>query len=628
MSAAWTTPFRPPTPINTPEMTVLQVFSGHCRQLKDTGKVVTIAQNLLAEFDVDSLSLQESKYDNIFWLLMSGRRLDGLCFCCSCNCIISGSGGNVKRHASRHSCNSDVQTMEQKEQGFVLFMIRHNVGFTALRDPIIRVLFPGLTYARAQELCQAASDKVRRAITEEVRGISLCVMIDGWSDMSLRRYLGIGLSFFDDVTHRHVYRFLKLFGGKDGHGAEQQESAIRQTLAEMNISRAQVTALCSDSASVNTALAERMCLTWSLCCCHLWNLVFRHFLDHSPRRLYEIMSNINKLRKKTVWVEYLAEQGSSVRNICGFVPTRWCSACACINSFCQMGDFVRAFEEKEKSKIFSGEDFDVLDSVRPLLERFQEASSMIMNADNVDGLATVYEIVHAMYQVLNVRAERDWPFQDACRLAVREIEWRFFNIESRFCCRLLFAGVLNVAHSLGPFLQAHLGDILSVMASELELFTGSTPPLSPVESLDGDRYCDTKPLSEMIDGSPVSSEQNREALDEIPRFMAKRQSFQRTSFTAFWSRCSVFPHLKMLALQLRRLPTNTVRLEATFSLARRVLTWDRMRLTAENADRLCLLAANKDLTARVMSISPGSLDDSLDLADYDETEDFIPDDEE
>ena len=175
---------------------------------------MTIARNLLAEFDVDSLSLQESKYDNIFWLLMSGRRLDGLCFCCSCNCIISGSGGNVKRHASRHSCNSDVQTMEQKEQGFVLFMIRHNVGFTALRDPIIRVLFPGLTYARAQELCQAASDKVRRAITEEVRGISLCVMIDGWSDMSLRRYLGIGLSFFDDVTQRHVYRFLKLFGGE------------------------------------------------------------------------------------------------------------------------------------------------------------------------------------------------------------------------------------------------------------------------------------------------------------------------------------------------------------------------------------------------------------------------------
>ena len=55
-----------------------------------------------------------------------------------------------------------------------------------------------------------------------------------------------------------------------------------------------------------------------------------------------------------------------------------------------MGDFVRAFEEKEKSKIFSGEDFDVLDSVRPLLERFQEASSMIMNADNVDGLAFCY----------------------------------------------------------------------------------------------------------------------------------------------------------------------------------------------------------------------------------------------
>lgn len=166
------------------------------------------------------------------------------------------------------------------------------------------------------------------------------------------------------------------------------------------------------------------------------------------------------------------------------------------------------------------------------------------------------------------------------------------------------------------------------MANEIDLFTGATPPLSPVESVGGDRYCETRSLSEMINGSPISSEQNREALDEIPRFMAKRESFQGTSFTAFWSRCSKFPHLRMLALELRRLPTSTVRLEATFSLARRVLSWDRMRLSEENADRLCLLVTNKDLAARAMSLSPGSQDDSLDLVGSEENEDYIPDDEE
>ena len=627
MSASWTSGVRPPTPINTPEMVVLEVFSGNCGQLKNTGKVVTIARNLLAEFDVDSLSLQESKFENIFWILTKGRRLDGLCFCCSCNRIISGAGGNARKHTLRHSCRSDVLTTEQKERAFVLFMMKHNVGFTALRDPVIRVLFPGLTYARAQELCDAASDKVRRAITEEVRGHSLCVMIDGWSDMSLRRYLGIGLSFFDDAAQRHVYRFLRLYGGKNGHGAEQQESALRETLTKMNISRAQVTALCSDSASVNTALAERMGLSWSPCCCHLWNLVFHNFLDNLPPQLTKILTQINKFRKKTLWVEYLAEQGSSVRNITGYVPTRWCSACACIKSFCQLGKFVSGFQEKSKCNVFSEEDFTFLESVLPLLDRFQEANAMIMNADNVDGLATVYEVVHAMYQVLSNAIEQNSPFREACRLAGQEIEFRFFNLRTPFCCRLLFAGVLNVAHSLGPFLEARLSDILSIMADELEMYTGGTPPLSPAEPLDSDRYCETRPLSQMIDGSPLSSEQNREALDEIPRFMAKRRSFERTSFTVFWSHCSSFPHLRLLALELRRFPTNTLRLEATFSLARRVLTWDRMRLSEENVDRLCLLVANKDLAEQVMSLTPGSLDDIVDPVSNEEIDDYIPDDE-
>lgn len=64
----------------------------------------------------------------------------------------------------------------------------------------------------------------------------------------------------------------------------------------------------------------------------------------------------------------------------------------------------------------------------------------------------------------------------------------------------------------------------------------------------------------------------------------------------------------MLAKNLRSIPTNTVRLEATFSVARRILSWNRMRLSPEHASQRCILAANMAVTERVLGFeSTGSV---------------------
>ena len=85
-------------------------------------------------------------------------------------------------------------------------------------------------------------------------------------------------------------------------------------------------------------------------------------------------------------------------------------------------------------------------------------------------------------------------------------------------------------------------------------------------------------------------------------------------------------------MHLRAFPTNTSHLESTFSMARRVLAWDRMRLTGDHASKLCLLSANKETTQRVLGLETSasfSLDELGEnwLVSSEQTNDYISDEE-
>ena len=80
------------------------------------------------------------------------------------------------------------------------------------------------------------ADSVRSEIRELLKEKSVTVMIDGWSDLSLRRYLGIGVAFFDASSRQQKFRFLDLNFGITGHSAVNQISALRQCLESFHIS--------------------------------------------------------------------------------------------------------------------------------------------------------------------------------------------------------------------------------------------------------------------------------------------------------------------------------------------------------------------------------------------------------
>ena len=100
---------------------------------------------------------------------------------------------------------------EDREKAYLLFLVRHNLPFSTARDPVLRMMCLSLTYGRLLALLQTTAQRIKRAVVTEAKGKLLSLMVDGWSDMSLRRFLGIALSIFDPETRGHCYRFLGLY---------------------------------------------------------------------------------------------------------------------------------------------------------------------------------------------------------------------------------------------------------------------------------------------------------------------------------------------------------------------------------------------------------------------------------
>ena len=601
---------------------VVPVYEGTCRHLTETGEHLLINRTCLPE-DFESCGAQRSVCPSMYWLIIDGKRYNNMCYCTKCKVMINGSGGNLRTHDATHSARQF--TDEDRNKAWILFLIKHNIGLTSLRDPLTRILHPGMTYQKASAWVESVVLAVKRAIQNEVQGRDLVMMVDGWSDQSLRRYLGVAVGFYDNNENRIVYRGVGLIGGgNERHTARNQAQVLTRIMADYRIARRNCSCLVSDSASVNAALAQEMNLDWCPCSVHLWNLIVKNFIGNSPPLLDDLLSRINALRTKSRWVEFMTAS-SGRRNLIGYCPTRWCSAALCLRSFFENLDHVKAYQVYDGGKsgpVFTDDDVQLVSEVINIMDRFLEANNMLMDADNHEGLASVFEIVNAMYYVLKQRT--DGTFAAACQSAAMEIQGRFFNIESKSCCRLMFAGVLNVRHSIPPWMSENLERIAGLLTNEVDYFTGATPPSSARAEPD-QRYAEIRSLADMIDDSSMASEQSEAAVQEVREFLQRRSSLRGESFTSFWSHCTSFRHMKMLALALRSLPTNTVWIEQAFSRARRLLSWSRMRLSPTMAQNLWLLNVNMPITEEVSGLGTGRL--VVEEEEGVDEESFLDDDE-
>ena len=605
--------------LNHEDSVLISVHDGRSDRLKATGEQVLIKRAFLPD-NFDSCCLQKSVAPGIFWMIIDGKGYQDQCYCSFCDTIFNGSGGNLRSHEAYHAQVTHA-TEEDKKKAWFLFLLKHNVGLTCLRDPLARLIHPDLTYHSAMALVGSTAVDLKTAIRNEIRDKNLALMVDRWSDQSMRRFLGVAIGYYDPDQNGAVYRGVELVWMEgERHTSSCQASALNRVLNEYGIARCNCSCLVSDSAAVNSALAESLNLIWCPCFVHRWNLVVRNFIDNSPPLLLDLLSRINMLRAKSRWVEYMT-MNTTRRNIRGYSPTRWCSVVTCLFSFHENLEHVKSFQAGEKRDAqpkFTDEDLRLLEDILDLMARFDEANRLLMAADQEEGLATVFEVVNAMYCIL--RGKVDGMFASACQLAADEIQQRFFNLESKACCKLIFAGILNVRHSIPQWLKEQLELVSGLLVSEVELFTGSTPPASPRDCYQ-ERYSEKRSLVDVIEGSVPASERSDIAIEEVADFLRSRSSLGREPFTAFWTNCQKFRHVKMLASSLRSIPTNTVWIEQAFSRARRILTWNRMKMSPTTASRLRLLNANMSLTERILGFPTGTLVDDADDASDDIIED-------
>ena len=619
---------RPPSPADA---LALEVFRGKCGSLTRTHKVIQVPLDFLEE-PYRGYALQETKYDGIYWLLRNGQRHNNRCFCAFCRVKLNGLGSNLKMHSVCHS-DTRVYSQDQRNGAAFLFLIRHAVGLSTFRDPLVRIFLPNMSTTTIEQLFTRAKAGVRDLIHREVKRQDVSVMIDGWSDASLRRYLGIAIAYHCKAQNTIVHRFLDLGSGIAGrHTAQQLSAFLQKVLESFGIKTPQISCICSDSAATNPAVAEIMSTNWMPCCVHLLNLVVQNFVNNSPERFGKLLTKINQFRKKTLWIDFVGRSQSRNRNISGYCPTRWCSVTACFDSFLSFQDLIMQFqgEYMKGDPKFVEDDFKFVASVIGLLRRFAEASDALSKADQAEGLATVFELINAIYLVLCREAERECEFSHAIQQAKLEVEARFFNPESKFCCRLMFAGFLDVCHSLPKWLDEKQAWLLSSLAGEIELYTGEVLRDSQAEAHD-ERYSADRPLSDIICDSPVSWD-NSSLSDEIAHFNMMRQRYHGTSFMSFWSECTEYQQIQKYALALRRFPTTTVWLERAFSIARRNLSWTRLHLSSEKASDICFLALNFKLVEAVLGL--GGITDVIsdeivtDIVENVDGDDFALDEEE
>ena len=115
---------------------VLQVYEGQCGRLRPTNEHILVPKQCLPEDSV-TCAAQRSTCRGIFWILADERRWRNMCYCSLCKTMFNGSGGNLRAHSASHSPTN--YTQQQKDIAFILFLVRHYVGLTCLRDPITNI---------------------------------------------------------------------------------------------------------------------------------------------------------------------------------------------------------------------------------------------------------------------------------------------------------------------------------------------------------------------------------------------------------------------------------------------------------------------------------------------------------
>lgn len=224
------------------------------------------------------------------------------------------------------------------------------------------------TFGKYMRLLTAAVQKKIETLLPD----RFVLVFDGWSLGS--RYL---VAVFASYPHDNANGYEKLllsfttFENETTHNADEHQRYMQHVLSEYNKTLSSVVALVGDNASVNTSLADKLCLPFVGCASHRLNLAIKdkikeqkHLFDKIQRLMVKLKYGLlaAHLRKLTPYCALLMNE------------TRWSSAYQMMKRYVLLRSFIASLDDA------------VVDALLPSPGEERQIDAVLRDMKNLEGI--------------------------------------------------------------------------------------------------------------------------------------------------------------------------------------------------------------------------------------------------
>lgn len=596
--------------------------------------------------------IQSTKYDEIFHLYKHGRRENKYSYCRKCRTWFNASGSNIITHFTRNHNKPATVPMPigcedeyRKFKLFFIFCVHHHIPLNAYNDTFFtKRIFPYWPrISTFLNLIDTSAQFINEKILEEISATShVGIITDGWSDLAKRRFLGITFFYIKPLSAIHsgiTTRFAKLAKVKQlKHTSEAIVDCIKETINLFDCSLEKIDLMVSDSASTMIKTARLLNINWVPCFLHLFNLCFLRMWEMSPSIAKECVHLANALQKRGTFVDFIEEkmeEDSDIkkRNIITFSKTRWMSLANCIRSIVELSpeiteyfirypqldmrsdedsdDFFQTldFSEQEEALLYSPISSEHLNSLIDISNLMKNLNSSFESMQRclINDPGKFYTHLEATIIIVNtfLSTYPDSIWVEGVTTFKTSLENRFYDTNNADIRPIMLLHLFDLSVRVSKLFNERLIEVIKLEAitilSELDESAVEDTRESVSEN-EPDEYEQILLSTQDITNPPSEADPPQRYRKEIDDFlkhkhdMLRRKSQTDKMLPCDWStEDEVYPNIYRIMERLHLYIGASLEIENTFSIARRILRWDRMKTSRDTIENLMLLTMNQDL---------------------------------
>jgi hypothetical protein len=504
------------------------------------------------------------------------------------------------------------------ESDALLLVLEENLPFTFVEAPRLKSLMHVETdRKRLATLLRKSKGNVANALKAELVSFAhIALVVDEWTDASLRRY--IGLKVHCSSEQRYATFCLEHWPLNERGDAKHLAESTLDVLRKYDIDE-KVRLVVTDTTRVMPAMVREMGKSWSPCWGHIYNLILSKIVDAVRAECLDELFEFTAAASHSVHWRKLVNSATKYKAsaLPTYTVTRWYSLWKLLHNAQKMKHEVNQWLTEEKRAPIAEETWVRLAKLLAIVSTFTNATEEI-ESESFGTLSYIYEGL----TLLGLACQKvQWPaLATGWQRAYAEYRVRYLgdgtdavtttSTHLQFGCgirdRILLAAVLNPAVNLEKSLTGwEFGKAYDLLQrawlqasppSAQDIGVGASP--RPARSTSGGL---TRRDLLADDEEPIPS--------EVTRFRAidRRAMSTQDGFDVFaWWRANepLFPILCQIAMAHLLVPATSASVERQFSKAKLVNTDRRRSMGEETLSSAIFLSSNMELTERVLKPGP------------------------